>query len=293
LEPLPPLPGGVWGGLGSGIEKKSKIKRGLPKREVFLWLKLMVFDSVFEIIIFDLDSTLVGIEGLDWLAKQKGLEKEVVGLTRQAMEGEVKLEEVFSRKMELLAPSRRDLELLGQQYCQSVVEDAQEVIELLHFLEKEVWMMTGNFQLGAEMVAVQVGVSKNRVLANRAYHDEKGCYQGFDFGGPLSRSGGKIELVKKLNHDGRKVVFVGDGCNDLDVKDFVDLFIGYGGVVVREKVKEESSYFIFCRSLSPLLYLVLNKEEQQRCQDHPGVAKILSKAYQLLQQGRVKGWKGF
>lgn len=253
----------------------------------------MVFDSVFEIIIFDLDSTLVAIEGLDWLAKQKGKEEEICRLTCQAMEGEVRLEEVFTRKMRMLAPSRKDLDLLGHQYRQSAVEDAQEVIKLLHFLEKEVWIMTGNFQPGVEMVAAHLGISKERVIANRVYHDEEGCYQGFDSEGPLSRSGGKIGLVKKLNHDGRKAVFIGDGCNDLDVKDFVDLFIGYGGVVVRGKVERESTYFIRCRSLSPLLYIVLNKEEQQRCQDYPGAAKILPKAYQLLLQGRVKGWQGF
>jgi phosphoserine phosphatase len=251
------------------------------------------YERVFEIIIFDLDSTLVAIEGLDWLAKQKGLEKKVVGLTRQAMEGEVRLEEVFTRKMGILAPSRQDFDLLGYQYCQSVVEDAREVIKLLHFLEKEVWIITGNFQPGVEMVATHLGVPKDRVIANRVYHDEEGCYQGFDFEGPLSRSGGKVELVKKLNHDDQKVVFVGDGCNDLDVKDFVDLFIGYGGVVVRKKVKQESTYFICCQSLSPVLYLVLNKGERQKCQGYPGAAKILPKAYQLLQQGRVKGWQGF
>lgn len=250
-------------------------------------------EKKFEIIIFDLDSTLVAIEGLDWLAKQKGKEEEISRLTCQAMEGEARLEEVFTRKMRILAPSRRDFDLLGYQYRQSVVEDAQEVIKLLHFLEKEVWIMTGNFQPGVEMVVAHLGVPKERVIANSVYHDEEGCYQGFDSDGPLSRSGGKIGLVKKLNQDGRKVVFVGDGCNDLDVKDFVDLFIGYGGVVVRGKVERKSTYFICCRSLSPLLYLVLNKGERQRCQDYPEAAKVLLKAYQLLQRGRVKGWKGF
>ena len=35
-----------------------------------------------------------------------------------------------------------------------------------------------------------------------------------------------------------KVVMIGDGVSDLETKEDVDLFVGFGGVVARDKVRE-------------------------------------------------------
>ena len=37
---------------------------------------------------------------------------------------------------------------------------------------------------------------------------------------------------------------IGDGVTDLETSNYVDFFIGYGGICLREKVKLESKYFI-------------------------------------------------
>ena len=41
-----------------------------------------------------------------------------------------------------------------------------------------------------------------------------------------------------------KAAFVGDGVSDLEAKPAVDLFIGFGGVVVRPRVKENADLYV-------------------------------------------------
>ena len=46
-------------------------------------------------IVFDVDSTLSAIEGIDELAEAAGMRKEVSQLTNRAMRGEIPLESVY------------------------------------------------------------------------------------------------------------------------------------------------------------------------------------------------------
>jgi phosphoserine phosphatase len=46
-----------------------------------------------------------------------------------------------------------------------------------------------------------------------------------------------------------RAAFIGDGVSDLEAKPAVDLFIGYGGVQIRERVKENADIFITARDL--------------------------------------------
>ena len=71
-----------------------------------------------------------------------------------------------------------------------------------------------------------------------------------------TRSGGKLEVIRGLKTELRPamVVMVGDGVSDLETRPEVDLFVGYGGFVPREKVEREAAVFI--RSLEAILPLV-------------------------------------
>ena len=60
----------------------------------------------FDRICFDFDSTLSRIEGIDELAKRVGLGEEMTKLTNAAMNGDVPLEAVYSRRLELIRPDR-------------------------------------------------------------------------------------------------------------------------------------------------------------------------------------------
>jgi len=73
----------------------------------------------------------------------------------------------------------------------------------------------------------------------------------------LTISDGKAQIIQELVGDqsGRRI-FIGDGVSDLLASRAVDLFVGYGGVVVRSRVKQEAPVFINSLSLAPLIALV-------------------------------------
>jgi len=43
----------------------------------------------------------------------------------------------------------------------------------------------------------------------------------------------------------KQVVMIGDGATDMQARPPADAFIGYGGVAVREKVKQGADWFVY------------------------------------------------
>ena len=210
----------------------------------------------YQHIIFDVDSTLVIFEGLDWLAEQKGVADQVKQLTQLSMDGTVPLESVFAQKMAIISPTQDDMIKLGHHYCQNLTPGAQEVVQILNDLGKQVWILTGNFEPAVMILAQCLGINPDRVLCNSIDFDDNGNYLGFDASGPLSRSGGKPQVIRQ-NIPSGKSVMIGDGSSDLEARDAVDLFIGFGGVVSRPKVKQNADIFIDVNNLILILDSIL------------------------------------
>ena len=129
-------------------------------------------------VIFDLDSTLVTIEGLDWLAQKKGVSPRSIEITKLSMEGKVDFKTTLIEKMNLISPSYDDIVAMGDAYCTNIVEGAQEMVT--RFLEAgiDVWIITGNFNPAVEMLSKKLGI-KN-VVCNKINFDSDGKYVGFD-----------------------------------------------------------------------------------------------------------------
>ncbi len=211
----------------------------------------------YDIICFDVDSTLVACEGVDWLAEQKGVEKEVRFLTEQAMTGEVPMEEVFAKKIDILRPSKKDLELLGEYYCSQLVEKAQDVVDELKEAGHDIYLVTGSFTPAILCLADKLGITPDHIHANEVYHDNFGDYRGLNLNCSLTKATGKAECARIIGNN-KKTAFIGDSVTDLATKPVVTTFIGYGGVKIRKRVKENADFFIKSRSLEPLLWLVLD-----------------------------------
>lgn len=211
----------------------------------------------FDVICFDVDSTLVACEGVDWLADEKGVGREVRRLTELAMNGETPMEEVFRKKIDILKPSKKDLELLGKYYCSQLVEKAEDVVASLKSVGIDVWLVTGGLLPAIIPLAETLHISSDNIHANEVYFDSQGEYVGINPDCTLIQSQGKASCVEKIGNN-RKIAFVGDSVTDLATKHHVTTFIGYGGVKIRQKVKDESDFFIKSRSLEPLLWLTLD-----------------------------------
>lgn len=203
-----------------------------------------------KLIVFDCDSTLSSIEGVDELARFKGAEvfEQVEALTNQAMDGHIPLEEVFRRRMELIRPSQSDLNHITEQYKQTLAAGVRELIGGLQASGWTVVVVSGGLYPPVKALADDLGVAE--VMAVPVEFDADGNYQDFDDQYLTARSGGKPVCIAELKEKFQPecVVMVGDGVSDLETKPNVDHFIGYGEFTAREKVRQESSHFVMSMS---------------------------------------------
>ena len=97
----------------------------------------------FDLIFFDCDSTLSAIEGIDELARLKGKEWRIGVLTEKAMNGDLDLRDVYGKRLQAIRPTRGQLKAIEERYWDNIVPDTTEVIAALHFLGKQVFIISG------------------------------------------------------------------------------------------------------------------------------------------------------
>ena len=202
----------------------------------------------YDIVVFDCDSTLSAVEGIDFLAEKHGVKEEVEKLTHRAMNGHSNFADALALRLKLAQPKRDDLCWLGQEYIRRIVPGTKQLIAELQKMGKQVYIISGGFEAAIKVFAKYIGVDESHVFSNVLLFNRKGKYRGFDRNNPLSRNHGKKIVLRRLANMG-STVFVGDGVTDLDAKDVVDLFVGFGGVKVRGEVKKEADIFINDKTL--------------------------------------------
>ena len=217
----------------------------------------MTAGAPYRLVVFDCDSTLTRIEGVDELARMQGLEMEIAALTTAAMEGRVPLEEVYGRRLERLRPDRLAVEQLGRRYIEELVPGARETITALRDLGMEVRIISGGFLPAVSLLAAELGLRPDQVHAVALQFAPDGRYQGFDAVSPLTRSGGKRVICADLMQRFGKCAAVGDGITDLEMQDAGADFIGFGGVVERATVKQRAARFVSALDLKAILPFLL------------------------------------
>jgi phosphoserine phosphatase len=257
----------------------------------------------FDYIFFDCDSTLCTIEGIDELARQKGMFEAIKDLTDAAMEGEVHLESVYDRRLEMLRPTRAEIRSLEQDYRRTLVPDAQQVIQSLQVVGKELFIISGGLEGAVKPFGAWLGIPRPNIWAvgvqfNRLsgqwwdyQQDRWGQRPDVEYldpkETPLIKSQGKAAVIKEIlaNRAGRSML-VGDGMSDLAARPVVDLVVGFGGVVTRQGVADQADVFIKAKSLAPVLPFALSKPEQVRLLKTTSRA-VLSKGLNQLAAGEV------
>lgn len=189
----------------------------------------------FRTVIFDCDSTLSAIEGIEELAVAH--REEIARLTDLAMQGTVPLEEVYGRRLDLIRPSRAEVERIGALYIAHLVPGARETIRELQARGVVVQVLSGGVLPAVRVVAAALGIPAARVAAVDLHFDATGAYRDFDRASPLARAGGKRHWVEQEGHAlPRPRLLVGDGATDLEARPAVDCFAAFTGVVHREPV---------------------------------------------------------
>jgi len=165
-------------------------------------------------------------------------------MTNAAMNGGTPMEEIFAKRLDIIKPTKVELEAIGAQYIATVEPTAKATLDQLRAAGWKIAIVSGGFTQAIMPLAKFLGVA--RVEAVVLKFNEDGTYAGFDETCPTSKSKGKNMIARRLRADFKAqiVVMVGDGASDLEVRGDVDKVIGFGRYVVRPKVKAGADAFI-------------------------------------------------
>jgi phosphoserine phosphatase len=196
-------------------------------------------------VILDVDSTLCGIEGVDWLATRRGgdLAARIAGLTDQAMRGEIALDAVYGERLALIGPTRDDLAALSAAYAQAQAPGAAVAVRRMRAVGVRLALVSGGLREAILPVARELGFADGDVHAVRLTFDAAGTYVDFDRASPLTTQEGKSAVARSLDLP-RPVLAVGDGATDAAMRPAVDAFAAFTGFVRREPVVRAADFVI-------------------------------------------------
>src|SRR5581483_2299138 len=110
---------------------------------------------------------------------------QVVKLTEKAMNGEVALDEVYARRLEIIRPPRTAVDALAERYLQSMTPGAVETVRTLRVAGCIVHLVTAGIEQALAPLAARLGVTLHAV---RLRFSASGEFEDFDRRSPLTRS---------------------------------------------------------------------------------------------------------
>lgn len=257
----------------------------------------------YRIVIFDCDSTLSSIEGIDELARisDKGddVALNIAALTKRAMEGDIPLESVYGQRLLTVNPTQSQVLHIAKLYRDTVVPDARATINALQTLGVKVYVISAGLIDAVRDFAIWLGVPREQIYAVSMEYDQlSGMWwryweQSGDINpranylsleaSPLTGSYGKNRVINHIQreHPGR-ILMVGDGLSDLETKRDVGLFVGFGGAVFRDRVFQEAEIYLHKFSLASILALALGTRARV-----PGFASIWAEGLRQIHAREV------
>lgn len=188
-------------------------------------------------VILDVDSTLSGIEGIDWLARRAGDAASVgiAEMTAAAMRGDIPLESIYNARLECVRPTRTDLAALGDAYIAAMAPGAGNAIAQIIGSGVRVILVSGGLRDAILPLAANVGIAPLDVQAVALRFTSTGDYEGYDTASPLWRMGGKPTVVEAIAPSASTLA-MGDGITDAELKSVVATFVAFAGFVRNDRV---------------------------------------------------------
>ncbi|KAA5805432.1 HAD-IB family phosphatase [Alkalicaulis satelles] len=201
------------------------------------------------LIVFDVDSTLLQVESLDFAvaralkAAPDGSQRaqRLSAITDKGMAGALDFRASLEQRIAIAGLTRHDIMPASVALADLITPGMDALTEALRAKGHGVFAVSGGFLELLGPALATLGFMPDDVRANRFTFDDTGAVTGFDRDNPLSRSGGKAEVVRALKSrtGAGSAVMVGDGMTDYEAfaDGAADAFIGFGGVVAREPVR--------------------------------------------------------
>ena len=191
----------------------------------------------FASVVLDVDSTLSGIEGIDWLARGRDevVAREIAELTDRAMRGELPLEQIYGARLAAIRPNLSDIRALSAAYIAAAAPGAHDAVRAMRAAGVRLVLVSGGLREAILPLARELGFNDSDVQAVSIRFDIDGHYAGFDDASPLTTSAGKAKAIGDLGLS-RPVLMVGDGVTDLAARSAVQQFAAFTGFVSRDSV---------------------------------------------------------
>jgi phosphoserine phosphatase len=205
-----------------------------------------------QLVVLDVDSTLIQQEVIDVLARFAGVEEQVSVITSKAMNGELDFVESLRQRVSLLAGLPETVLTQVRSEIQ-FTPGAATLCRTLHRLGFHVALVSGGFFEVVAPLAAELGVVN--VRANRLEVVD-GLLTGALIGDIVDRKGKALALKDFANQLGvpmSRTIAVGDGANDLDMLNAAALGIAFNA---KPFVRDQADSALTSPYLDTILYVM-------------------------------------
>ncbi len=178
------------------------------------------------LLVMDMDSTLVQMEGIDELAKEAGVGQQVAQITYRAMNGEIAFGEALRERVRLL--KGLPVEAMHRVYKRTVITPgAEKLIAVVKKLGCKVAVLSGGFDYFVSRVQKKLGIDHSLF---HVLQIKNGKLTGEIVGGIVD---GEVKLRQMkviMQREGiqrDEVIVIGDGANDLPMITHAGLGIAF------------------------------------------------------------------
>ena len=210
-------------------------------------------------IIIDYDSTFIKVESLDELSKisngyDETINNKISEITNLGMEGKISFSDSLRKRLELIECNKEDIVKTVEILEKKVSDSFKNNISFLKNNAENILIVSSGFHELIEPVVIQYGIKKENIFANKFLYD-KNKVIGYDKKNPLSKSQGKVNILKELKLKG-EVHVIGDGYTDYEIKKegLANYFYLFIENIKRESVVKNADYLL--KSLDQFIKII-------------------------------------
>ena len=209
--------------------------------------------------IIDYDSTFIKVESLDELSKISNGDDETINnkiseITNLGMEGKISFSDSLRKRIELIECNKEDIVKTVEILEKKVSDSFKNNISFLKNNAENILIVSSGFHELIEPVVIQYGIKKENIFSNKFLYD-KNKVIGYDKKNPLSKSQGKVNILKELKLKG-EVHVIGDGYTDYEIKKegLANYFYLFIENIKRESVVKNADYLL--KSLDQFIKII-------------------------------------
>jgi len=209
--------------------------------------------------IIDYDSTFIKVESLDELSKISNGEDETINnkiseITNLGMEGKISFSDSLRKRIELIKCNKEDIVKTVEILEKKVSDSFKNNVSFLKNNAENILIVSSGFHELIEPIVIKYGIKKENIFANKFLYDNNKVI-GYDKKNPLSKSQGKVNILKELKLKG-EVHVIGDGYTDYEIKKegLANYFYLFIENIKRESVVKSADYLL--KSLDQFIKII-------------------------------------